>query len=154
MHVWKECILFALSVAFFMFFQTPIDVRFSLKLAPHVGLEPTTPCNNPTDSATLRQMGRPSGCYLLSIGGLCSDSREGIKKKGAAVGRTLLFGSSLYAHVEPRLVIHGFFSDGRCCFNYVCAAIFVANSSLTIRPRDFRDPNRPCPPYAIFTRES
>ena len=109
---------------------------FSL-LAPHVGLEPTTPCNNPTDSATFRQMGRPSGCYLLSIGGLCSDSREGIKKKGAAVGRTLLFGSSLYAHVEPRLEIHGFFSDGRCCFNYVCAAVFVANSSLTIRPRDF-----------------
>ena len=34
-----------------------------------VGLEPTTPCpasraNNPTDSATLRQLGRPSGCCL------------------------------------------------------------------------------------------
>ena len=25
-------------------------------LAPPVGLEPTTPCNNPTDSATLRQL--------------------------------------------------------------------------------------------------
>ena len=48
----------------------------------------TTPCpvcraNYPTDSAMLRQMGRPSGCYLLSIGSRCSNSIEKSKTEKA-----------------------------------------------------------------------
>ena len=38
--------------------------QLRLNLAPPVGLEPTTPCNNPTDSALLRQLRK----FALSAG--------------------------------------------------------------------------------------
>ena len=56
--------------------------------APPVGLEPTTPCpasraNNSTDFVSLRQLGRPAGCGLLSIRSRCSNSIEKSKTEKA-----------------------------------------------------------------------
>ena len=53
-----------------------------------VGLEPTTPCpasraNNPTDSATLRQLGRPSGCCLSIYEVIGQIQKEKSKKREA-----------------------------------------------------------------------
>ena len=64
-----------------------------------IGLEPTTPCNNPPASATLRTgaqlcplrglrgagvaVSRPSGCYLSSIGSRCPSSIEKSKTEKA-----------------------------------------------------------------------
>ena len=76
-------------------------VDHALIFGPPVGLEPTTPCNNPPASATLRTgaqvcplrklrganiaVSRPSGCCLLSIRSRCSNSIEKIKTKKATL---------------------------------------------------------------------